>query len=227
MLLKRSESIDAAARALAEEICAALRDALRARGMASLLVPGGRTPVPLFRLLRRCDLQWRDIVIGLTDERWVPQDQAGSNARLVRTELLTGAASAARFVPLHNPASSAMQGAADCWRAMASIPRPYDAVVLGMGEDGHFASLFPDSPGIAGALDVGAGAGCVPMRATSAPVDRVSLNLAALADTRRLFLFITGGRKLELVESAVARAGLPIDALLALRDPQPVVFWAP
>jgi 6-phosphogluconolactonase len=227
MLLMRSESITAAATALAEQVSAALRDAVQARGRASLLVPGGRTPVSFFRALRDRDLPWSKVAISLTDERWVDDDQADSNARLVRTELLAGAAAAATFVPLRTAADTALLGAAASWRCLDALPRPFDVVVLGMGDDGHFASLFPYSPGLAAALDPAAPPACVAMRAPTAPVDRVSLNLPALAHARLLALFITGEHKRALIESPGARAALPIDALLALRNPQPLVYWAP
>ncbi len=227
MLLMRSESIESAAASLAEQVSAVLRAAVSARKQASLLVPGGRTPVAFFRALRRHDIPWKQVAIGLTDERWVPSEHADSNERLVRAELLVGAAAVAQWVPLHNPAPSAAQGAEQSWRNMGRLGRPFDAVVLGMGEDGHFASLFPDSPGLATALDPAATPACVPMRATSAPADRISLNLAALADSRRVFLFITGERKLALIEASGLRDPLPIDALLALRNPEPVICWAP
>jgi 6-phosphogluconolactonase len=227
MLMMRSESIAAAASQLAEQVADALQAAVNARGAASLLVPGGRTPLPFFRALRRHDIDWRHVVVGLTDERWVCAGHADSNARLVRTELLADAAAGATFVPLFNAASTAAMGAAASWQGLATLPRPFDAVVLGMGDDGHFASLFPGSPGLESALDFHAEPACVAMRAPAAPVDRISLNLAALADTRRLFLFITGERKLALIDSAVADGALPIRALLALRRPETVVYWAP
>ena len=227
MLMMRSESIQAAAALLAERVSAALRDAVKARGAASLLVPGGRTPVPFFRELRRHDIAWRQIAISLTDERWVPDDHADSNARLVRTELMADAAAVATFVPLHNSAPTAALGAAASWRGLASLPRPFDVVVLGMGDDGHFASLFPHSPGLDAALDRHAAPGCIAMRAPAAPEDRISLNLAALEDARQLYLFITGERKLALVASQAMADPLPIHALLALRAPEPVVSWAP
>lgn len=227
MMLMRSASTAAAASSLAAQVSAALRVAVRERGRASLLVPGGRTPVPLFRALRRQALPWQSVMVSLTDERCVPSDHEDSNARLVRGELLAEAAAAARFVPLVNGATCASSGAAHCWQSLAVLPRPIDVVVLGMGEDGHFASLFPGSPGIEAALDVDAAPGCVAMRAPVAPADRVSLNLAALADARQLFLFITGERKRTLLESAGRRAPLPVDALLELRRPRPVICWAP
>ncbi|MCC6632358.1 MAG: 6-phosphogluconolactonase [Gammaproteobacteria bacterium] len=227
MLLKRFESLEDAATSLAAQVSAALAEAVSVRGAASLLVPGGRTPAAMFRKLRRHPIAWDRVSISLTDERWVPPHHADSNARLVTTEMLAGFAAAAKFIPLYNVAPTSAQGALAAWRALAAMPRPFDVVVLGMGDDGHFASLFPGSPGLEAALDPHAAPACVPMRAPSAPDDRLSLNLAALAASRRLFLFITGERKLELIQSVGSRAWLPIDDLLSLREPGPAIFWAP
>ena len=230
MNLRKFASIEAAAAVLAAQIVVTLRSALAARPCASLAVPGGRTPAALFRALRGASLDWERVRVTLTDERWVPDDDPASNAAMVRRELLEDAAADAVFVPLYNAAASAAEGAASAWRAIAGAGVPFDAVVLGMGEDGHFASLFPQSPGIGQALDPAAIPGCVAMRAPVAPAERLSLNLAALAGARQLNLLVTGADKLALLERAAASprgSGLPVDALLALRDPELEVLWSP
>jgi 6-phosphogluconolactonase len=110
------------------------------------------------------------------------------------------------------------------------LPRPFDALVLGMGDDGHFASLFPHDPGLVAALDHDAAPACVAMRAPVEPTERISLNLAALLQTRRLFLFITGTQKRDLLLAAARRsadAPLPVASLLSQRVPMPEVYWAP
>jgi 6-phosphogluconolactonase len=110
------------------------------------------------------------------------------------------------------------------------MPRPFDAVVLGMGEDGHFASLFAGNAGLPAALDERAAAACVAMQAPAAPTERISLNLAALLQTRRLFLQVSGTPKLDLLLAAARREGdpqWPVSTLLAQRHPDPEVFWAP
>jgi 6-phosphogluconolactonase len=101
--------------------------------------------------------------------------------------------------------------------------------VLGMGDDGHFASLFPQSPGLSAALDPVAQPGCVAMQAPVAPASRISLNLAALLQTRRLFLFVTGAHKRDVLLAAARRVDplLPVAALLSQRVPMPEVYWAP
>lgn len=226
MILRRFDTVDAAAAALAAQIGAALREALTARTRASLLVPGGRTPVSLFRVLRDAELDWSRVAIGLTDERWVPASDAASNAALVTRELLQHRAAPACFVPLYDGAASAAQAVPQLWNSLAEMPRPWDAVVLGVGEDGHFASLFPASPGVAHALDPEAPPACVATRAPVPPTERISLNLAALLQARRLFLFVTGEAKRSLIESAVHRPELPVSALLAPGGPEAEVYWA-
>lgn len=231
MILQRFDDVGDAAAALSTQVIAALRVGLAWRGRASLVVPGGRTPVPLFHALRDAELDWAQVGITLTDERWVPEDHAGSNAALVRRELLAGRAGAARFVPLFQPGTGdAARGAADAWQAVQSLALPFDAVVLGMGEDGHFASLFPGDPLLPVALDTAVAPGCVPMQAPVEPADRISLNLPALLGTRRLFLFVTGEAKRNLLLAAARRdpgRHWPVSALLAQRHPLPEVFWAP
>lgn len=230
MILARHHDLPAAAGALAVEVVAALQQGLATRGAASLAVPGGRTPVPLFRALRAASLDWARVSVTLTDDRRVPVDDPASNAALVRAELLQGPAAAARFFPLHDGSSTAPDAAEGVWRSLQEMPWPLDAAVLGMGEDGHFASLFPGNPQLPQALDPGAMPGCVAMQAPVAPHARLSLNLAALRQARRLFLLVGGAAKHTLLLQAAREtvAGQwPVTALLALRHPVPEVYWAP
>lgn len=230
MILQRFDTAQAAATALAAQITAATRLGLAQRGAASVAVPGGRTPLPLFHALRDADLDWDRVGITLTDERWVPEAHAASNAALVRRELLAGRAARARFVPLFDGSASAANAAPAVWQNLAALPRPFDAVLLGMGEDGHFASLFPGNEALASALDADAAPACVPMRAPAEPAERISLNLAALLQTRRLFLFVTGAAKRELLLAAAHRevpGQWPVTALLVRHTPLAEVYWAP
>jgi 6-phosphogluconolactonase len=221
---------DAAAAALAEQVAGSLRAGLASRGAATLAVPGGSTPLPLFHALRNADLQWSRVGVTLTDERWVPDNDAASNGALVRRELLEARAQSARFVSWFDGSASAAAAAPAVWRTLRQLARPFDAVVLGMGEDGHFASLFAGNAGLPHALDMRAEAGCVAMRAPVAPFERLSLNLAALTQSQRLFLLISGSAKRELLLQAARRHpddSRPVAALLALRHPLPEVYWSP
>jgi 6-phosphogluconolactonase len=230
VIIARFGDLAAAAAALAEQLVATLQQGLAAHGNASLVLPGGRTPLPLFAGLKDAPLDWSRIAMTLTDERWVPESDPGSNAALLRRSLLSGRAGAARFIPLYDGSASAGGATGAVWQQLQSLRRPFDAVVLGMGEDGHFASLFPGNAALAAALDPYARPTCVAMRAPAAPVERVSLNLAALRQARRLFLLITGKAKQDLLLQASRRdstGAWPVCALLALRHPLIEVYWAP
>jgi 6-phosphogluconolactonase len=164
------------------------------------------------------------VSVTLTDERWVSPEDPASNEGLVRRALLAGAASAARFVPLKNVAPTAADGAAAAWQAVCAMPRPFDVVVLGMGDDAHTASLFPESPGLVAALDPEAAPGCVAMTAPVMPTERLSLNLAALAQARHLIVHFTGEAKWRVWQAA---AGLPIGLTLRRSASLPTLYWSP
>lgn len=220
----------ALAHALAGELKVDLDEAVSARRSASLVVSGGRTPVRLFQQLRTEKVDWKNIWITLADERWVDTAVEDSNERLVREHLLAGAAAAAHFVGLKNPAPTPEAGAEWSWRALSRVPRPFDIVMLGMGNDGHTASLFPGSLALARALDVSGAPGCVAVNALAAPHARVSLNLAALLDARRIVLHIEGDVKWQVYQRARvpgSAAELPVRAILHQKEVPVDVFWAP
>jgi 6-phosphogluconolactonase len=193
-------------------------------------VSGGHSPIGLFKELRVQPLDWSRVHIGLVDERWVSQTEPGSNEKMVRESLLRDGASLARFYGMKNAAATPALGAAAAWDAMVTLPRPFDLIVLGMGDDGHTASLFPGSPNLRTALDLAAPEGCIGMSSPIAPHARLSLNLRAILDSRRIIIHILGEDKLRthaaacdpgLVEAMPVRAGLRQPAV-------PVqVAWAP
>jgi 6-phosphogluconolactonase len=220
----------ALAHALSGEIEVDLNEAIGARGTASLVVSGGRTPKRLYEQLRNEKLDWSKLWVTLADERWVDTSSELSNERLVRETLLTGPAAAARFVGLKNPAPTPEAGAEWATRALTRAPRPFDVVILGMGEDGHTASLFPGSLALAKALDAAAAPGCVAVNALAAPHARMSLNLAALLDARRIILHIEGDAKWQVylrARAPGAAAELPVRAILHQKETPVDVFWAP
>lgn len=199
---------------LADYVATRLRDGLAQRGQALLIVSGGSTPLSFFEALSGRELDWSRVVITLADERCLPAEHADSNARLVRAHLLRGRAAAARFVPLYAGQTSAQAVQADAEHALAGLPWPADVVVLGMGGDGHTASLFPHAAELAG-LRADAGEGgqegrmprCMSVAAPSlpnVPVPRVTLTARALLDARQLVVHITGAAKLALLQQAMA-----------------------
>lgn len=220
----------ALAHALSGEIRVDLDEAIGMRGMASLVVSGGRTPVKLFGQLHTEKLDWSRVWISLADERWVDTTADASNERLVREQLLVAPVTQARFVGLKNPAPTPEAGADWAWRALSRVARPFDVVLLGMGEDGHTASLFPGSLALARALDVTESPGCIAINALTAPHARVSLNLSALLDARRIILHIEGDSKWQVYQRARAPgpvAELPVRAILHQREVPVDVYWAP
>ncbi|TFH86213.1 6-phosphogluconolactonase [Billgrantia azerbaijanica] len=213
------------AQQLAEAAAEALRSDLAERERALLVVSGGSTPVPFFQALAAVDLPWARVDVTLADERWVPEDAADSNARLVREHLLTGPAAAANFVPLTTDAAEPEQGVAEVARRLEALPWPASLVVLGMGGDGHTASLFPDSRELELALSTAEAA--VAVRTPSQPQPRLTLSADRLHQARRHVLHITGGDKRSVLARALAGDDireLPIRAFLSCPL---AVYWAP
>jgi 6-phosphogluconolactonase len=192
---------------LAAAIAADLRAALVRRARASLVVSGGRSPALMFAHLARHALDWQRVQITLADERWVASDDPASNEALLRATLLRGAAAQARLVGLKNAAATPAAGAAEAWTAIGAMPRPFDVLVLGMGDDGHTASLFPGSAALAAALEDSAPPGCLEMRSPTVPHARLSLNLAALLDSRRIYIQIRGAEMAGVPARARGRGG--------------------
>jgi 6-phosphogluconolactonase len=220
----------ALAAALATDVAGTLERALAARGAASLVVSGGGTPVKFFEQLRLQPIEWRRVSVALADERWVDPADAASNEKMVREVLLKDRAAEARFAGLKNAAPSPDLGAVSAWETFARIPRPLDVLMLGMGDDGHTASLFPGSPNLRIALDPAAAAGCVGMWAPSPPQARLSLNLSAILDSRRIVILIEGEAKLRTYETAIGPGPveqMPVRAVLRQSRAPVEVRWAP
>jgi 6-phosphogluconolactonase len=168
--------------------------------------------------------------ITLSDERWVDTSSASSNEKLVRDHLLRGPAAESNFVGLKTPAPQAQMATHASWSRVAELPRPFDVMLLGMGDDGHVASLFPDSPGLATALDLSQPPGCVAMTAPVPPRERISLNLRALLDSRRIAILIAGDAKWATYERACKRGpavDMPVRALLQQQNVPVAVYWSP
>jgi 6-phosphogluconolactonase len=228
--VKRYPDAAALAQGLAAAIAARLSEGIVQRGLASLVVSGGNSPVKLFQALRTRPLDWSRVCVALADERWVEPTDAGSNEKLVRDNLLRDDAAAARFSGLKNAAASPDLGAASAWETFAPVPRPFDVTVLGMGDDGHTASLFPRSPNLGKALDPSAAAGCVGMRAPTEPHARLSLNLSALLDSRLVYILLLGEAKLATFTAASgggAVEDMPVRAVLRQERTPVEVVWAP
>jgi 6-phosphogluconolactonase len=220
------------AQALAEAVAAELKMAIVARGTALLAVSGGTTPMRFFHALAQQPLEWESVVVTLVDERWVPADDERSNERLVRANLLQGKAAAARFVPLYEPGAQRPEDALlAVTTRMILLDLPFDALVLGMGEDGHCASFFPDGDNLAEATNPNTDAVVLSMRARSAVEPRITLTLPLVLDSRAIYLHIEGERKRRILQDAqyVAESNraFPISKVLRYTRTPLKVYWCP
>lgn len=224
-----ADSADVLADQLAEAVAAVLKQSLHQRERALLVVSGGSTPGPFFDALARRPLDWSRVDVVPADERWAPATSEHRNDRLIRSRLITGAAAAAHLVPLIDDRADSPEASCEARnRAICVLSWPADVVVLGMGNDGHTASLFPDAPETPALMDADVRPGLGISRPASQPLLRVTLNRAALAGASLTVLHLRGDDKLETLGKALQQPGnwrlMPIRAFLH----QPVdVYWSP
>lgn len=197
--------------AVAQRLAFGLEQQLSMEGSALLAVSGGTTPVACLDELSIADLPWHQVIVTVTDERCVPPEHEDRNEQMVRQRLLRNKAAAAQFVPPE-----------------AAPELCFAAVMLGMGTDGHFASLFPDAANLAGALDPDSLASAVPIDTAASPHGRISLTLSRLLNTHCLTLLIFGDTKRRVIEAASREVSLqlPISHVLNQNHVPVHIFWA-
>jgi len=219
----------ALAAALAVTVADQLRAAIAQRGSATLAVSGGTTPRDFLCALADAPLQWSQVTVTLCDERWQPPQHVRSNARLVHETLLQGKARAAVFVPLYDDAPDPESALPIIRQRIERLPLPLDVVVLGLGLDGHTASLFPDGDRFEQALDPTCESPVLPMRSASAGEARITLTLPPLAGARTWYLHIEGTDKKAVFESSVRGEGefarSPMRALMQHAQAPLNVYW--
>lgn len=204
--------------ALATAITANLQDAINLRSKASLAVSGGPTPVELFQILSQAQIAWNQVYITLVDERWVDKHHEDSNERLIHTHLLQNKAKEAHFISLKTIAENPYDGVDEIQtRLQQSLPLPIDALVLGMGDDGHTASLFPHAENLYKGIDKQSDRLVIDMKPLTAPHDRISLTLPVILNSRHLYLQLNGKKQQQVLEQALAGKNIndmPIRAVL-------------
>ncbi len=203
----QQELLDALSKAIVKD----LYEAIALKGKASLLVSGGSTPKPLFERLREIDLPWEKVTVGLCDERWVPADHPDSNERFVKETLLLSHAAKATFVGMYINGLTALKAEKPCDQLLQEKLYPFDVIILGMGSDGHTASLFPENERLEEAFDLDNTALCIAIEPATAPHTRMSLTRAAILRAHHLYLHFEGEEK-----RAVYRAALEGDAMSML-----------
>jgi 6-phosphogluconolactonase len=214
--------------AFSRKITKLLRDGIEENGRASLVVSGGKTPADLFNLLSKSNLEWDKVDISLADERWVDNTDDASNEKMLRAKLLINNAVNANFVPLKTQHGDAEDAVLTCTENLQKIRTPFDVLILGMGEDGHTASLFPCSEQIAQGLDLESGNSYIAIQPKTAPNHRISLTLPALLNSNQIFLHVTGESKKDVLNTVLLDDDplvMPIRAVINNADVE--LLWAP
>ena len=216
---------DSQTNALAQHIAKKLSAAVESKGSATLAVSGGRTPVALFNALSAMELPWSSISITLIDDRWVPEDHKDSNEGMLKRELLKGYAQEAKFIGLYSDSDSAETSAKEANEKLKAASFPLDVAILGMGNDGHTASLFPCSAELQNGLT--STETCVATTPTTAPHQRVTMTLPTIMAAGERILHLCGDDKLDTLSSALEDAdnisGMPVRALF--KDSLSI-YWA-
>ena len=230
---RRFETRDALNAALAANAVAQLTADVTARGGASLVASGGTTPGPLYHLMSAMAAPWERVTVTLADERWVGPDSPMSTARLIRATLIRDRASRARFVGLKTAQAEPELAEAEVDAALRAIVRPFDLTLLGLGENGHTASLFPHGQGLAAALNLADPAlarAIRPVEPDDPSPPRMSMSLAAILDSRRIVFLFTGEAKWAVYQRALEPgdvASMPVRAVLHQTRTPVEVWWAP
>mgnify|MGYP000473160623 FL=1 len=215
--------------ALAEQVSTLLQSALALKGKASIAVSGGSTPKGFFKALSEKDLDWKKVTITLADERWVDINSSDSNTRLVHEHLLQNKATAAKFFHLKQGEHLCDETLVDLNLAANNTLLPLDVLILGMGEDGHTASLFPCSKEIQQALNQANPNALMKVVPTTAPHQRITFSFAALSASKNVFLHISGDSKKQVLGNALASTdiyAMPIRAFLHNDSITTQVYWA-
>ena len=212
---------------LCQRIGEIISEAIRNRGRASIAISGGSTPIPLFKELSLLSIDWKKVDLTLVDDRWVDLKNADSNELLVRTHLIKNKASKVNFFPLINNSKTLQDAQKNSEEILKNISLPFDVIVLGMGSDGHTASLFPCSEELSDAMDLNNPNMLILTSPKTAPYQRISLTAKVITESKNIFLHLNGSSKLHTLESAMEykdSSKMPIYAFLenGLR-----IYWSP
>jgi len=216
---------------LASDLCQSigeiLTEAIRKRGRASMAVSGGSTPIKLFKEFSLLSIDWTKIDLTLVDDRWVDPKNANSNELLVRTHLIKNKADKVNFIPFKNDSKTAQEGQIYSEKMLRKIRLPFDVIVLGMGTDGHTASLFPCSKELPDAMNLNNSNYLISISPKTAPYQRLSLTARVIFDSKNIFLHLNGSSKLHTLETAMEyrdASKMPIYAFLVKGI---TIYWSP
>ena len=200
---------------------------------AVICVSGGSSPKPAYQHLSKLPLAWEKVDVVMVDERWVEPSHVKSNETFIKQTLLQNEAEKANFLPMKNSQSSAFEGQAECENAFQALKQPFDITILGMGPDGHTASLFPHAQGLENALSTNnlvCAIEAIPSEVTGDITQRMSLSLHGIKQSKVIKLLISGEEKLSVYKQAKLSGNvedMPLRAVLNQTDVEVQVYWAP
>ena len=216
---------------LASDLCQSigeiLTEAIRKRGRASMAVSGGSTPTPLFKEFSLLSIDWAKVDLTLVDDRWVDAKNSDSNELLVRTHLIKNKAAKVNFIPLKNDSKTAKEGQKISEEMLKNITLPFDVVVLGMGSDGHTASLFPCSEELPDAMNLNNLNCLISTSPKTAPYERLSLTARVIINAKNVFLHLNGSSKLLTLESAMEQKDSSKMPIYTFLENGLSIYWSP
>ncbi|MCF6435771.1 6-phosphogluconolactonase [Pseudoalteromonas sp. MMG022] len=226
------ESKEELSNALASLLEAGLVAGIEQKGNAVLMVSGGSSPAPAYRHLSQLPLAWDKISVAMVDERWVDASHEKSNEAFIKSTLLQEYGAKANFVTMKNSATTAQAGQAECEQAYRALGKA-DVTILGMGPDGHTASLFPHADGLEHGLntsDTVCAINAKQSEVTGSIIERMTLTLNGIANSQQAVLLISGDEKramYELAKQPGSELDIPLRAVLNHSDINLTVFWCP
>lgn len=203
-------------KSLSSSIIKNLNKAILEKGKASLIVSGGSTPKPLFEELSSCDIPWDKVKVALCDERWIPSSNKDSNEKLVKDCLLKNFAKNAQFISMYQEDIEIQKAEGLCSKIYKEELFPFDVLVLGMGGDGHTASIFPNNIKLEEAFNEKSSL-CVSMTPSDAPYDRMSLTKNGILSADNIYLHFEGEEKQKVykkVLEGIDSKQMPIASIL-------------
>ena len=216
-------------RSLSQCIAKILSRSLKDHLKATLVVSGGRSPKGFFKLLSKIQIDWANIVVTLADDRWVDISHKDSNERLVKELMLINNAESAKFIPLKTENDSASDGAMELEHSFPKISS-FSLVILGMGADGHTASIFPNTDSLRDGIDLNSSKQFIASKPADAPHMRISMTASRLLAADEIIIHITGDKKRKVLDKASAgtdAAEIPVRIILNQTKVPVTVFWSP
>lgn len=212
---------------LSHRIGQLLIQSIAENGCASIAVSGGRSPIGLFEELSKINLDWSKVELTLVDERWVDAKNEDSNELLVRKHLIKNKATQVKFFPIKSSEKSVKEGQILYEKVLQQVKLPFDVIVLGMGDDGHAASLFPCCKELSQAMDPDNQQKCIVTKPKNAPYERISLTFSTISKAKNLILHMRGSSKLHTFEHAMTLKDAKKMPIYAFIEQPLAIYWSP